>query len=161
MSAQLEYDIFVIVETWLTSDFFDAEFFDPNQFVVFRKDRDAIKTGRSRGGGVLIAVQRKYNASLIALDNGNTLLDQLCVSVRGSAYSGSLFLIVSYIPPNSLESLYKAHVDNIASLVLNKLGDNHICILGDFNLCDIIWSHSYCTPGLMPTNVSKPFETYF
>ncbi|XP_017488515.1 PREDICTED: uncharacterized protein LOC108376783 [Rhagoletis zephyria] len=92
-SSQQDFDIFFIVETWLTSDFFDAEFFDPMLFVVFRKDRDAAKTGRSRGGGVLIAVNRKFRASLINLNNTDSLLDQLFVRVDGSSTYGSLLYL--------------------------------------------------------------------
>jgi len=35
-----DYDIIILVETWLNSNFSSNEFFDPKLFQVFRKDRD-------------------------------------------------------------------------------------------------------------------------
>ncbi|XP_017491141.1 PREDICTED: vacuolar amino acid transporter 4-like, partial [Rhagoletis zephyria] len=84
LSSHLDYDVFVLVETWLTPDFYDNEFFDPNLYNVYRKDRDSLKTGLSRGGGLLIAVHRKYRSSILLLHDGDSLLDQLSVSVTGA-----------------------------------------------------------------------------
>lgn len=50
-TLQCDYDVYVLVETWLNSDFFDTEIFDLNLFTIYRKDRDPIKTGCLRGGG--------------------------------------------------------------------------------------------------------------
>ncbi|KAH8284282.1 hypothetical protein KR054_006242, partial [Drosophila jambulina] len=62
-SSQCDYDVIILVETWLNMDFFDSEFFDLNLYQVFRKDRDATKTQCSRGGGVLIAVRRNLRST--------------------------------------------------------------------------------------------------
>lgn len=59
-ASQCDFDIFVLTETWLTSDFFDEEFFDSKLYNVYRKDRDVLSTGCTRGGGVLIAVKNIY-----------------------------------------------------------------------------------------------------
>lgn len=50
-----DYDVICLTETWLNSDFFSGEFFDP-RYNVYRRDR----CGREvvRGGGVLVAVRR-------------------------------------------------------------------------------------------------------
>ncbi|KAH8243543.1 hypothetical protein KR032_008423 [Drosophila birchii] len=66
-SSQLKYDVIILVETWLNIDFFDNEFFDPNLYQVFRKDRDAVRTQCSRGGGVLIAVKRSLRCTSVRL----------------------------------------------------------------------------------------------
>lgn len=127
---------------------FDQEFFDAKVYNVFRKDRDAIKTGCSLGGGVLIAVQRRLRACLVTLWNSDTILDQLCICLSGSPAYGSLYLIASYIPPNSNYSIYKAHTDNIVHFVHNNLADNHLCVFGDFNLPNISWSGCFSNLGL-------------
>ncbi|XP_017478949.1 PREDICTED: uncharacterized protein LOC108368584 [Rhagoletis zephyria] len=161
-SEQMNYDIFVFVETWLNENFFDGEFFNSNLFNVFRKDRDAEKTGCLRGGGVLIAIKRQLQASLVTLSNGDSLLDQLCVCVNGSTPQDSLYLLASYVPPGSSFELYKAHADNIASLVLNNVKEHHLCVLGDFNLPNINWSTSISNNyGLTPNNVNSSQELYF
>ncbi|XP_036347939.1 uncharacterized protein LOC118757324 [Rhagoletis pomonella] len=68
--------------------------------------------------------------------------------------------MASYIPPNSKDDLYHAHADNINSLVLNKLGDSHLCVLGDFNLCNVRWSDTFSNFGLTPNNITAPHESY-
>jgi len=75
-------------------DFFDNEFFDTNLYHVFRKDRDSIKKRCLRGGGVLIAVRRELRCIAIYLQNEDSLLDQLCVSLAGP--TETIFLTVSY-----------------------------------------------------------------
>lgn len=65
-SSQFNYDVIVITETWLNSDFYSEEFFNPSLYIVYRKDRDSVKTGLNKGGGVLIAVKTSYlSANLI------------------------------------------------------------------------------------------------
>ena len=156
-SSQGDFDIIVLVETWLNSDFFDFEFFNPNMYQVYRKDRDATKTGLSRGGGVLIAVKRTLCSSLYLLLNADTLLDQLCVKISGP--TGSIYVCTSYIPPNSSYDLYAAHVNNILELqALFNNTDNHLCYLGDFNLNKVIWSSM--SDVLMPTNINSSTEIY-
>lgn len=56
--TQSNYDFICLTETWLTSDFYDGEFFDPN-FSVFRCDRSAVESGAARGGGAAIAVRTR------------------------------------------------------------------------------------------------------
>lgn len=119
-----------------------------------------IKTGCIRGGGVLIAVRRKLCSYNVDLANNDSLIDQLCICISGPSSKGSLYLVVSYIPPNSNNELYCAHANNISSLVTNKLGDNHLCVLGDFNLCNVSWSGSFSNFGLTPMNVTAYHESY-
>ncbi|XP_017494157.1 PREDICTED: uncharacterized protein LOC108382279 [Rhagoletis zephyria] len=156
MSAHLDYDVFVLIETWLNADFCENEFFDPNLFNVYRKDRDFIKIGLSRGGGVLIAVQRRFRSSLVHLENVDSLLDQLCVVVQGHT---NIYICASYIPPSSVDSLYKAHVDNITALVCKHSGSN-FCVLGDFNLPSIEWSYVDSNYALIPKNINSFSESY-
>ncbi|XP_067625215.1 uncharacterized protein side-II [Eurosta solidaginis] len=156
-STEELFDIIVIVGTWLNSDFYDSEFFDTQLYDVFRKDRNAVKTGCLRGGGVLIAVRRVFRA----YSNNDSLLDQLCVCINGAETNGCLFLIASYIPPGSNVDLYKAHVDNVTSLALDNLGDNHLCVLGDFNLSNIIWNGDSANSNLLANNITTHHESYF
>lgn len=111
--------------------------------------------------GVLIAIHRRFQAYPITLRCDDSRLDQLCVCVKGSTSCGSLYLIVSYIPPNSPFDLYKAHADNIVSLTLSEVNENHICVLGDFNLNNVSWSNNFSKSGLIPNNISSAHESYF
>ncbi|KAH8289880.1 hypothetical protein KR054_009591, partial [Drosophila jambulina] len=95
-TSSCDYDVIILVETWLNIDFFDNEFFNANLYQVFHKDRDAVKTQCFRGGGVLIAVRRTLRCTSIRLRNDGSLLDQLCVSLAGPVET--FLLVVSYIP---------------------------------------------------------------
>ncbi|XP_067629544.1 uncharacterized protein [Eurosta solidaginis] len=154
-TSRLDYDVYVIVETWLNEGFFDEEYFDPKLFLTFRKDRDFANTGQKKGGGVLIAVNRSLHSLKFQLHNQDTLLDQLCVCVSSS--SGSTFICCSYIPPNSGDCLYNGHVENIVNLCETHT-DANFCILGDFNLPDIVWSDFQYNGILTPTNVTRSNE---
>ncbi|KAH8265628.1 hypothetical protein KR026_001653, partial [Drosophila bipectinata] len=56
----VDFDVIILVETWLNDKFSSSEFFEPNLYYVFRQDRDAFSTqcGRGGGGGVIIAIRR-------------------------------------------------------------------------------------------------------
>lgn len=156
-TSQSDFDVYIIVETWLNKDFSDGEIVDLNRYQIFRKDRDPIKTGHLLGGGLLIAVNRSLNSQIHNLSNRDTILDQLCVSIAGP--QGLLFICISYVPPDSSEMLYKMHVDNVLDLSKTASDTSAIFVVGDFNLPKLTWSY---IPGvdsmLIPGNINKPYE---
>ncbi|XP_075150461.1 uncharacterized protein LOC142224560 [Haematobia irritans] len=158
-TSQCDFDIYVIIETWLTSEFYDNEFFNPNLFTVYRKDRDSVTTGCSRGGGVLIAVRKYITSKLVPLEDGNLIFDQLSVIV--DTLNGRLFICASYIPPNSSETLYRGHVQNFLHFTDCMLDSDRCCYVGDFNLSSVVWSKAYDAEYYMPSNVNKDYEIYF
>lgn len=153
-SSQYDYDIFVIIESWLNKDFFDAEYFNLNFYNVYRKDRSAEKTGHSKGGGVLVAVKKEFKSHICSKVVVDDLLDQLFVVIP--AANGILYLCVSYVPPTSPPDLYAAHVNNILSLHENMVANARVFILGDFNLPNIVWSNF--NDFLLPSNINKDYE---
>lgn len=157
-SSEADYDLIIFVETWLNNDFHDGEFFDTNIYRVFRKDRDYQKMGCLRGGGVLIAVKKEFKATSLILPNCDTMLDQLCLRLDG--LNGVLFVIVSYIPPNSQQSLYDAHLQNISELAPDDDADGYL-VLGDYNLCKIVWSTLPNLNLIYPSNVNSAIDINF
>lgn len=155
-TLQSDYDIFVITESWLNLDFYSEEFFNPYVYIVYRKDRDAVRTGHEKGGGVLIAVKKSLFCKSISLINMDTLLDQLCVSIK--LLNSELFICVSYIPPRSVDEIYDAHVSNIVELYNHIGADDRLCVLGDFNLSDVSWSEVPNSNSFLPSNVNRSFE---
>lgn len=127
------YDIIVFSETWLTSDFSDAELGLVN-YSVFRKDRDSIATGKSRGGGVLIAVGKALKAHLIEVNTSTLGHEELWVSVSLTK-DKSVLLCAVYIPPQCSVAEYESHCFNVENLGENS--ENLICILGDYNLPEL------------------------
>ncbi|XP_075158149.1 uncharacterized protein LOC142231426 [Haematobia irritans] len=154
-SLESEYDVIVLVETWLNADFLDEELFDSKLFCVYRKDRDYLKANCVKGGGVLIAVRRALSTSKLVLMNPDTIIDQVCIAITGS--NGMLILSVSYVPPNSSDCLYNAHIQNITDLYM-KYSHSQFLVIGDFNLSNVIWSLKLDADVLCPHNVNKTFE---
>ena len=62
-----DYDLIAVTETWLDGSVFNRELFT-DRFEVFRKDGDFSLVNRSRGGGVLLAVDRKFISILLNFD---------------------------------------------------------------------------------------------
>lgn len=151
-SSRHEFDIFIIVETWLNDDFHDGEFFDLNLYTIYRKNRNPNKTGLLRGGGVLLAVNKQLNSSACSLVDIDDMLDQLFILLKFPF--NSICLGVSYIPPNSNLTVYSSHIDNIKVLHDKMDLNTQFCIFGDFNLSNIYWSNSL-DKGLIPTNINK------
>lgn len=53
------YDIDCLTETWLHANIPSSEYFG-NNFSVYRHDRDAVKSGKRFGGGVMTAVNADF-----------------------------------------------------------------------------------------------------
>lgn len=154
-SSQSDYDVILLVETWLNKDFFDEEVFDTTIYLVYRKDRDYVKCNCTKGGGIIIAVKRNLISSLCSLSDSDTIVDQLCVQFKGEV--GNLLLNLSYIPPCSPDSLYEKHVQNIMDLV-SKYSDHELVVFGDFNLSKIIWSIVPDSSYVSPSNINFESE---
>lgn len=122
------YDLIMLTETWLTEDISDSEIFDP-RYVVFRKDRDIEVTGKKRGGGVLIAVQKKYKAFLIDIP---TYLETVFVEV--SIHGKPIIFNCTYIPPQSNLQCFKDYVDIFTNIDHRISLNTKIILFGDFNL---------------------------
>ena len=89
-----EFDIFVLTETWLHNDVSNAELF-PDDFAVYRCDRNFERLGNTRGGGVLIGVNNtKLTSTNIDVSNiVETVpsIDLIGVKVKTS-YHENLFI---------------------------------------------------------------------
>lgn len=135
-NALLVIDVLVVAltETWLEPSISSSEFFT-DEYVVFRSDRNYLASNRSRGGGVLIAVNNCLTSYYIALNNYQAfkelaLIDILVVKIVSSC--SSLFLINVYIPPATRVAEYASFFEAIESL--DFLYGHNIIILGDFNI---------------------------
>lgn len=120
------WDIIALTETWLNSSVYNAELF-PDGYQVYRRDRCQLQTGKSRGGGVLVAisnnikVQRLYNLE----NSGENLWLRLELSNKST-----IILCNVYFPPNSPLVDYCSFFEKLDSF---KLKREKILVLGDFN----------------------------
>lgn len=137
------YDIIVFNETWLQDDFFSAEIFDES-FTVFRSDRNLASTGKSRGGGCLIAI--KNNISAIRLNEWENDLpfENVWLQINLNHSHKKLFINTSYITPNTKHNIYKTYFDHYTSIICNSHPNSEFVILGDFNMNQIAWLKTGC-----------------
>jgi len=52
----LQFDIFVLIESWLSQEISSASYFS-GEYLVFRCDRNENNSTKVHGGGILIAVK--------------------------------------------------------------------------------------------------------
>ncbi|CAH1975592.1 unnamed protein product, partial [Acanthoscelides obtectus] len=130
-----EYPIIAITETWLDFSCMSSEFI-PTTYNVFRTDRDYVTTGCSRGGGVLIAIDERFTASLIEIPELAVLsaLKIDVVAVKVCTNSFSVYICNVYIPPDKPNAEYEQFYDAILSS--HVLFDRNLVITGDFNIAN-------------------------
>ena len=54
----LLFDLIFLVETWLQEGFNSAEIIPVENYEVFRRDRDLLRTRKKTGGGIIIAARK-------------------------------------------------------------------------------------------------------
>jgi hypothetical protein len=128
MPSLLHFDYFILTETWLTPDINDTELcmFDYN---IYRLDRNPINSSTIKGGGVLIAVHRRFHSILLISTNINCEQISVMVNINNT----KVLLHSCYIPPNSSVIVFKNHCVSLEILSLNY-PDSLFLIAGDFNL---------------------------
>ena len=129
-----DYDIIVLTETWLTANFNTAEFF-PSDYCVFRRDRYTFTT-ELRGGGVLIAVRKKFCSELLLSDPN---LEFIAVKLKLETNIQILIGVV-YLPCDHNISLCRNFLDSISCNLIPIMNDSmDLIIFGDFNFPELIW----------------------
>lgn len=129
------FDLIFLSETWLNDDFTQSEVKVTN-YDIYRSDRDPIVSGRSRGGGVLIAVSSKLKSRRINVASPTHSFDHVFVHVQVG--SGSLLLGCVYIPPSSDVETYVEHC-NIVEDLCCRYPDSKVYLAGDYNLRGAKW----------------------
>ena len=117
-------NVFCITETWLSEFISDCEII-PSDFVLYRKDRP------SRGGGVLIAINKSLYSTLVPSPS-----DIEVVTIK-IGLSNAIVICCVYVPPDSTI----VYVSSLVSYLTDIVSSFDKCILvGDFNFPDIDWS---------------------
>lgn len=161
------HDIIILSETWLVPDIDDAEFID-SRYIVYRCDRNRVLSGKSDGGGVLIAVRRGLNATRCELmttlcqdDCYHTMphnIDYVLLKFYSKTVNMYHTVCGIYIPPNQTLSTYQS-LFYLLEKEMSSITISNIYIFGDFNLPHIEWV-AYNSPALMPCihNNNSPLE---
>lgn len=131
------YDYFILTETWLTTEISSSEL-GMSDYLIYRNDRNNINSIYSKGGGVLIAMHKRFNSHILSLPN--LTLETLAISI--TTLDSKMLFLALYIPPNSTVEVYTSHcllIENLRS----SFPDYIFIIVGDFNLPDINWPNIY------------------
>lgn len=135
------YDIILLCETWLRSDFFTSELFD-DRYVVYRNDRDNDARNKRDGGGCAIAVRKELLSTRVARFEVD---DDIWVSVE-QADGGKTYFNVKYIEPGSKPEVYASHFEKIVDRVMSSNVNDSFVLAGDYNLADTVtWSRDSLT----------------
>lgn len=121
-----------LTETWLNSSFGDAELNLPD-YNIYRRDRKP--NVASRGGGVLVAVHKKYNS--LEIDTPDDI-EQVFVMVNYN--SVKLIIGCTYIPPRSGLNTYLNFTETVEN-TFDIYPEHKFLLLGDFNLPYTRWFH--------------------
>jgi len=133
-----DYEVIIITETWLSEGILSEELFPPG-YVIHRRDRDSRATGKTRGGGVLIAVKSCFQT--VSYETPGSLVEELWI---GLSFEDHRYVIgVVYIPPGSTLGLYEEHIETI-NYVRDNLPNTDVVVVGDYNLPGFIKSYKIC-----------------
>lgn len=129
----INYDVLIFTETWLNDSILDSEL-GLDGYQIFRKDRSSLTSDYSRGGGVLVAVKRKFSVKL--LEPASEMVEHLFVLIN--LLGGICVVGGVYLPPNTDKNVVEEHC-----LSIEALRDKYPCadmtVIGDYNLPKIQW----------------------
>ena len=137
-------EIVVATETWLKPEQGDGKIGEPGRFsadyTIHRRDRP----GKSKGGGVFIAVKNDLRSTrceeLKPGENCELALVKLEVSGEKALYIGA------YYRPNVKDSESLAAMTSSVTNLTNHT-QSYTWLTGDFNLPDIIWENGSVKDG--------------
>ena len=127
---------------------------------MYRHDRSSENGDDIRGGGVLIAVRKKWSSELIILppDPNCESLNTEIIFVKIKLRSCRLFVANLYIPPSASTIVYEKYSAALKNFFkLTKPCSNDIIIIaGDFNMPRIHWIVDDQNPEILnATRISK------
>lgn len=140
--------LFIFTESWLHENIPD-EAVQLKGTSLFRADRDAVSSGKSRGGGLCIYINKDWCANATSVfKHCSELVEFLIVSCRPFYLPWeftSVIVVAIYIAPSSnananevLCPLYDA-----ISMLLTKHPDSFVVVAGDFNHGGAQWGRGF------------------
>ncbi|KAK2578449.1 hypothetical protein KPH14_012589 [Odynerus spinipes] len=127
-SLSTNYDIIILVETWLHSGILNAEL-GLEDFNVYRRDRYTNNITFKRGGGVLIAIRKHISSRQVSTQEQS--VEQLFVKVY--LEFKSIIVGAVYLPPGTDSNVYELHGSSVEELCSGNAGSD-IVLIGDYNL---------------------------
>lgn len=130
-----------------------------NNYIVYRCDRSKDNSLKSRGGGVLISVEKTYSSSAVPLTDPT--VEMICVKISSNGQSCYVFNV--YLPPDSSLDKYTAFKNNVTGVLGAAEPSDQFVITGDFNLPEINWTatHDDELNYLVPCGAVSEKAVYF
>lgn len=128
--CSFSFDVIIISETWLSDSFNDAELFSP-VYNVLRGDRNFSLSGRSKAGGVLIALNSKIIYDVLDTSHIKSIVPVIDI-VACKCFLGIQKVVICaiYIPPDITVNEFENFMDAIQLFLINE----QVIFLGDFNV---------------------------
>jgi hypothetical protein len=124
------YDVICLTETNLISGIFDGEIID-SRYNIFRRDRDIANSTKESGGGVLIAVKKKFQVLRQAHWDSNQ--EDIWITIKSNnCHSPNINICVCYLPPD-LNCTKRDEFYSDCQMILLNHCDDRFAIVGDFN----------------------------
>lgn len=131
--AGTHHDVIAVTETALREDSLVMDYF-PDNWIVYRADRDTNVTGKVWGGGSLIAV-----CSQLQSYHRKDLDFSECVWVEIKMKDGINLLIGNcYFSPDTRPEKLTEFFDDVGKKL--EVGRYRVLILGDFNVAGVNWT---------------------
>ncbi|XP_074040340.1 uncharacterized protein [Leptinotarsa decemlineata] len=119
------YDIIIGTET---DTFFDSESINLERYTIFRCDRNSQLSGKERGGGIMIGVNRDFKVLNWGMKDGT--YETLWVKIKlKKLHTITLFAV--YLPPKLSIEDYKNYLEYFEYTICDE---RNVYVLGDFNL---------------------------
>lgn len=132
------YDCIALSETWLSECIYNSEI-QLCKYNVVRCDRSLLTSNKTSGGGVLLAINKRYKFKVIPLSDSSFELILVQIDIGNT----SVIIGVCYIVPNTDSSRYLQLVnciqDSLNNAALNNM-ELKFCMLGDFNIPGYTWN---------------------
>lgn len=90
-----DFELIAVTESWLYDGINNEELFD-NRYEVYRKDRNLQKTMKKIGGGVVLAIDKKFNSKLVPLNCNEDSVELLCIKIN--MLPKPLLVCIVYVP---------------------------------------------------------------
>lgn len=149
-----DYDIIVLIETWLNMNIPTGVLFDDHEWVVYRRDRCDGGDNR-QGGGVLVAVRKIYCSMDVEIgfdDQIEQVWCKICLPNK------NVFISAVYVPPMSSEEVYNRCSDNVKKVIDHKQPHDDVFVFGDFNKPELKWLPDIDDPSILrPTGPDVTF----
>lgn len=152
----MDYSIVCLTETGLSPSVTNNEIF-PEYYSVYRCDRTELTSNKLRKGGVLIAVNQKFNSELVFSGETNGI-ELIWVKVFDK--HTTIYVCAAYIPPASPTQLYNQYIEEMKKIITMAKSNDNIFITGDFNLPNLIWiQDDENVNTLIPLNITEEKES--